>query len=163
MNILRRYTCFAVLAAIVASPGFAQSTDSLRTIILTVSGPDGKREFSIEDLEALGTHSFETTTIWSDGIQSFTGVSLLTLLMHLGVESGTLSAKAINDYAVEIPVSDGVENGPLLAFHRNGKPMSIREKGPIWLVYPYDHNPEYRSEVIYSRSIWQLDRIEIRP
>ena len=151
----------AVLAAMVASPGFAQSTDSLKTIILTVSGPDGKKEYSIEDLEALGTHSFETTTIWSDGIQSFTGVPLLTLLMHLGVESGTLSAKAINDYAVEIPVSDGVEDGPLLAFHWNGKPMSIREKGPIWLVYPYDGNPEYQSEIIYSRSIWQLERIEV--
>ena len=163
MNILRRYTCLAVLAAIVASPGFAQSTDSSESTILTVTGPDGITEYSLEDLEALRTHSFETTTIWSEGIQSFTGVSLLTLLMHLGVESGTLSAKAINDYAVEIPVSDGAEDGPLLAFHRNGKPMSVREKGPIWLVYPYDHNPEYRSEVIYSRSIWQLDRIEILP
>ncbi|RYH00603.1 oxidoreductase, partial [Salipiger sp. IMCC34102] len=39
--------------------------------------------------------------------------------------------------------------------------MQVRDKGPLWIVYPYDDTPEYRSEVIYSRSIWQLDRIEV--
>ena len=68
-----------------------------------------------------------------------------------------------HDYAVEIPVSDSVEDGPILAYELNGAPMSVRDKGPLWLVYPYDQNPEYRSEVIYSRSIWQLDRIEVLP
>ena len=43
----------------------------------------------------------------------------------------------------------------------NGDVMLVRNKGPLWVVYPYDENPEYRSEVIYSRSIWQLDRIEV--
>jgi hypothetical protein len=38
--------------------------------------------------------------------------------------------------------------------------MSIREKGPLWLVYPYDLNKAYQSETIYSRSIWQLVRID---
>ncbi|MDP5360810.1 MAG: oxidoreductase, partial [Paracoccaceae bacterium] len=34
-------------------------------------------------------------------------------------------------------------------------------KGPLWVVYPYDMSADYRSEVIYYRSIWQLDRIEV--
>jgi hypothetical protein len=41
------------------------------------------------------------------------------------------------------------------------RPMSVRDKGPLWVVYPFDDVPAYQSETIYSRSIWQLDRIEV--
>jgi len=42
----------------------------------------------------------------------------------------------------------------------NGEPISRREKGPYWLVYPYDVDAKYQSEVVYSKSIWQLVSIE---
>jgi hypothetical protein len=42
----------------------------------------------------------------------------------------------------------------------DGKTMSVRDKGPLWIIYPYDSSADYRTEVVYSRSIWQLDRIE---
>jgi hypothetical protein len=67
---------------------------------------------------------------------------------------------AINDYMIEVPVSDAVEGGPIIAFEMDGKPMSVRDKGPLWLIYPFDSNPDYQTEVFYSRSIWQLNRIE---
>jgi hypothetical protein len=50
-----------------------------------------------------------------------------------------------------------------VAYLRNGAEMSMRDKGPLWIVYPYDAKPDYQSELIYSRSIWQLDRIEVQP
>ena len=156
----RRFVCGAFLAGVLSLPFAAEASDR---VLLTVTVQGETVEYSLSDLEALGSETFRTTTIWSDGEQVFTGLPLVTLLSELGVEGGTLMARAINDYAVEVPVSDGVENGPILAHHRNGEPMSVRDKGPLWLVYPYDTNPEYRSEVIYSRSIWQLDRIEILP
>jgi hypothetical protein len=39
--------------------------------------------------------------------------------------------------------------------------MSVRDKGPLWLIYPYDSKAEYQSETIYSRSIWQLVKIDL--
>jgi hypothetical protein len=42
----------------------------------------------------------------------------------------------------------------------NGAPLSRREKGPYWLVYPYDSDPIFQSETVYTRSIWQLVSIE---
>jgi hypothetical protein len=41
--------------------------------------------------------------------------------------------------------------------------MSVRDKGPLWVIYPYDAVPEYKSERIYARSIWQLVSIEVLP
>ena len=135
-------------------------------IILTVSGAidatnDGEKAvFDLGMLQALDRTTIETTTIWTEGTQVFQGVSLQVLMQQLGVEGGLLRATAINDYAVEIPVSDAVASGPILAYLLNGETMSVRDKGPLWVIYPYDAKADYRSEVIYSRSIWQLDRIE---
>lgn len=112
-------------------------------------------------LMALPATTFETSTIWTEGVHSFTGVSLADLATELGLEEGQILATAINDYTVEIPLSDAVEGGPIIAYLMDGAEMSVRDKGPLWVIYPYDSDADYRSEVIYSRSIWQLDRVEI--
>lgn len=136
-------------------------------VILTVSGSidttnvGDTAAFDLEMLEALDATIIETTTIWTEGKQVFQGVALDVLMERMGVEGGTLKATAINDYTVEIPVSDAVSGGPILAYFLNGDKMSIRDKGPLWVIYPFDSKADYRSEVIYSRSIWQLDRIEV--
>ncbi len=135
-------------------------------VLLTVSGAieetnaDGVAQFDLAMLEALGNTVIDTSTIWTDGTQSFQGVPLKVLIDRLGIKGENLRATAINDYAVEIPTSDAVEGGPMIAYKLNGDLMSVRDKGPLWIVYPYDLDQGYRSEVIYSRSIWQLDRIE---
>jgi len=117
--------------------------------------------FERAELEAMPRTTIETTTIWTDGVQRFEGVSLHDLLNHVGAQSGTIRAVALNDYAVEIPTSDAVEGGPIVAFLRDGQMMSVRDKGPLWIVYPYDANEAYQSEEIYARSIWQLNRLQI--
>ena len=94
-------------------------------------------------------------------MQTFEGVSLGVLLEHVGADGAELNAVALNDYAVSIPTADAVEGGPIIAYSQNGEEMSVRNKGPLWIVYPYDGNEEYKSEEYYSRSIWQLDRIEV--
>ena len=133
--------------------------------ILTVSGDfsnqnsDNAAIFDMEMLQALPQSSFTTTTIWTDGPQEFTGVKVDDLLRDLGISAGSVKVTAINDYAVEIPVAELLGSEALLAYLRNGEAMSIRDKGPLWLVYPYDADDKFRNEVIYSRSVWQVDRM----
>ena len=135
-------------------------------VVLTASGEldvtnvDDTAQFDMDMLMALDSTVIETSTIWTDGVQEFEGVQLHVLLERLGVTSGTILATAINDYTIEIPVEDAVVDGPMIAYKLNQEFMSVRDKGPLWVVYPYDDNTDYRSEVTYSRSIWQLDRIE---
>ena len=130
--------------------------------VLTVTHDGAATEYDLAALESLGAVTFETTTVWTEGTQSFTGVPLATLAMELDVDDGVFLASAINDYTIEIPVTDAVDGGPIIAFLNNGAPMSVRDKGPLWIVYPYDSSPEYQAEQIYARSIWQLDRIETK-
>ncbi len=157
----------AVVASLaVMACAAAVFADDVQPVLLSV-GVEGAAEpaaqYTIEDLRALAPVTFETETIWTTGPQQFTGVPLAVLVGRMDVSSGQLVAHAVNDYAVEIPVSDAVAGGPIVAFERNGAEMSLRNKGPLWVVYPYDSNPAYRTEEVYSRSIWQLDRIVIQP
>jgi len=94
-------------------------------------------------------------------VQKFEGVWLYDVLESYNATGGMLELEAINDYLVEIPLSEIEKGRALLAHTRNGKPMSAREKGPVWLVYNYDSDPAFRTETVYSRSVWQLDRITI--
>ncbi|MDO6587799.1 molybdopterin-dependent oxidoreductase [Salipiger sp. 1_MG-2023] len=131
-------------------------------VILTTTVNDVTRSFTLEELQALPVERFETITIWTEGPQSFEGVPLAAMLDDLGVTEGTVSAQAINDYAVDIPIDEITETTPIIAYHQNGASMSRRDKGPLWIVYPYDSKPEFQSEAIYSRSIWQMDRLSVK-
>ena len=147
----------AALTMGLASAAAAQDEEA----VLNVTLAGETHNFTLSDLQSMPVSSFETTTIWTDGAQEFVGVSLKDLFDTLNVEDGTITATAINDYAVEIPMSDAVEDGPIIAYHTNGEEMSRRDKGPLWVVYPYDSDIAYQTELVYSRSIWQLDRISV--
>ncbi len=164
----RGATVIAMFMALTAAAFGQQLAQPSQQVLLTVSGKisvmnvGDTAQFDMAALQKLPATEFETTTTWTEGPQTFRGVSLKALLDYLKASGTTLSASAINDYSVSVPVSDAVENGPIIAYLANGKPMHRRDKGPLWLVYPYDANPAYKSETIYGRSIWQLDRIEVK-
>jgi len=138
-------------------------------VLLEISvrgGQDGQGHHIAMDraaLDALPQEGFRTRTLWTDGEQVFRGVRLKTMMRCLGIEDGTLTLHARNAYVIEIAARDVRSDGALIATQRNGAAMSVRDKGPLWLVYPYDGNPVFRTESIYAQSIWQLDRIEIAP
>ncbi len=160
-----RGACAAVVFGI-AGAGFVATPAAAEPIVLTVSGaveaaPTAEGwTFDLAALKAMEVETFETTTIWTEGDQTFVGVPLAALQAHVGGAEGTIRAVALNDYAVNIPTSDAVAGSAVVAYMRNGAEMSRRDKGPLWIVYPFDSNSTYRTEEYYSRSIWQLDRLE---
>ncbi len=150
----------AILLAMMASQAMS---DTLLTVTgdVAASSEGTQWDFKEADLRALPLEQFVTETIWTEGTQTFEGVSLSALLTHVGARNGKLLATAVNDYTVAIPTSDAVEDGPIIAYMHNGAKMSLRDKGPLWIVYPFEGNEAYNTEEYYSRSIWQLDRIEV--
>jgi len=126
---------------------------------ITAHNTDQAAVFDLEMLTQFDAQTIRTHTIWTSGIQEFKGVAIADLMVAIGAQGSMLLAVALNDYRVEIPTSDLTEQGPIIAYEHNGNTMSIRDKGPLWVIYPYDSDPAYQTEVIYSRSIWQLNRI----
>ena len=137
-------------------------------VILTVTGAisatnaPGRAEFDQKMLEALGVERLTTSTDWTDGKPVFEGVPARKLLEAVGAHGKTLSAIALNDYAVDIPIDDFTTYPVLLALRMNGQALTPRDKGPIWIIYPRDDHPELRDPKINDRWIWQLKAIEVK-
>ena len=149
----------AAVLALASLPALADET------VLTVTGtsnPDKQLAFTMAELEALPQVTFDTSTVWTDGVQQFSGPALKTVLEQAGFEGETVKARALNDYVIDIPVSSLKENAPIIATRIQGAPFPRREKGPLWVVYPFDSAAEFQTEMVYGRSIWQLNRIEVQ-
>lgn len=155
----------ALLVFLVSDAGVAAQTQTdaalAGPVVLTVTATDKSIALNLEELRAMPVTSFETTTIWTEGVQQFQGVLLADVLRILDLSGTSVTAMAINDYMVSIPASDATADGPMIAYTRNGKVMHRRGKGPLWLVYPFDSNVEYQTQTIHARAIWQLDRLSI--
>ena len=112
-------------------------------------------------LEALGSETMRTRTPWYDQAVVFQGVLMRNLLKAVGAYGDSLMVIALNDYACQIPAQDFTRFPVLLAYKRNGQPMPISDKGPLFIVYPYDSDPELQSQKYYSRSAWQVAKIQV--
>ncbi|MGH1356513.1 MAG: molybdopterin-dependent oxidoreductase [Thalassovita sp.] len=123
--------------------------------------PQSRKQVSLDEVLELPASEFQTTTIWTEGVQSFRGVWLSDLIAYLEITEGNLDFSALNEYLIEIPLEDIVPGGPLVAYEWNGERMGPRNKGPLWVVFPYDSDAKFQTESIYAQSIWQLDRIEV--
>jgi hypothetical protein len=133
-------------------------------VVLTVDGRIAGGEpvdFTLHELQSLGVERIETTTPWHDGVMVFEGVLLSKLMTHVGAEGETLTAIALNDFYTEIPLSDAADYDIVLAYRANGSILTVRDKGPLFVIYPFDQFPDLRNELYYSRSIWQLRRLTV--
>lgn len=154
---LKRRELLAAAGTVLLFQGAAFATEEA---LLVIRSPAGERMLSRADLEALPQHSFTTSTIWTIGRANFSGPPLINVLATAGIKTGYVELIAINDYRVSIEVAGLAPLVPILATRVDGKAFPRRKKGPLWLVYPYDDDPDFRSEAIYARSIWQVIRID---
>ncbi|MBZ9559850.1 MULTISPECIES: oxidoreductase [unclassified Modicisalibacter] len=136
-------------------------------VILTVSGNitrtnvGDEARFDAAMLNDLGRHTVATHTPWTDGVSHFAGPLGRDLLDRVGAKGEVLRVKALNDYVSELPACDFYDYDVLLALERDGKPMSVRSFGPLFVLYPFDAKPELQTEKIRFRSVWQVVSIEV--
>jgi hypothetical protein len=134
-------------------------------VVLTVSGklsnPVGDAHFDMAMLEALPQHSFSARTPWYPQPRKFTGPLLREVLSQAGARGDQVRAIALNDYRVDIPMDDLLRYDVVLARLLDDKPMAVRDKGPLFIVYPFEERPELRSTVYYSRCAWQLRALQV--
>ncbi|GLK64651.1 molybdopterin-dependent oxidoreductase [Paracoccus kondratievae] len=133
--------------------------------MLTITEPAGKvRELSEQDIADLAWHEIATRTRWTDGVQTFRGPRLKDVLTQGGMTrsdliSRNLLMKALNDFGIVVPASDAWDYNLIIAREMNGKLMRVRDKGPLWLIYPRDQYLELQNAVVDERWIWQLSEI----
>lgn len=136
-------------------------------VLLTVIGQISQRnagdaaEFDADMLDALPVSQFSTGSPWHKKQVNFAGPSLKTLLGAVGARGKVLTMIAMNDYEIKVPFDDAARFEPVLARRADGQALTVRQKGPLLMIYPFDSKPILKSDIYYSRSIWQLNRIVV--
>lgn len=142
-----------------ASAGQVRADDT--RLVVDAKGNGSLMRFTDADLMALPQIAFTTSTIWTDATVQFSGPSLESVLAAAGAADGDIRMTAINDYKVDMPRAWVEPAAPIIATRIDGAPFGIREKGPLWLVFPFDSDDRFQTEEVYSFSIWQLTQIQI--
>ncbi len=151
-----------VLVMLICAPSSGAADDG---IILRIEGqvaPGRPTQFTRAELERMGVATIRTGTPWHDGQQVFEGVPLEKLMEAVGAHGDTIEVIALNRYRSMVPMRDFSAHKPILAMKRNGAYMTVRDKGPLFIIYPYDSDPALKTEQFYTRSVWQIATIVVK-
>lgn len=130
--------------------------------VLVVEGQGRRTPFDMHALEALPQRTYTVVTPWYLRSVSFQGPLLRDVLASAGASGTRIEAIAVNDFTAEIPFDHAEAHDMIVALRMDGKPMSARDKGPLFLIYPYDRLPVEEREAYFGRSVWQLDVLRVK-
>ena len=165
-NLSRRQCLLGAAALLLTSPSQALDLPKNK-VFLTINGniqlknAGDRADFDMDMLAALPQHSFITQTPWYKEKKKFSGPLLRDLLDAVGARGEIIKAVALNNFKIEIPVADTRKFPVMLARLMDDKPMPVRDKGPLFIVYPFDTDKALQSTLYYSRAAWQLRYIEV--
>ncbi|WP_018151697.1 molybdopterin-dependent oxidoreductase [Leeia oryzae] len=138
-------------------------------VVLTISGKLTKTNtdkqtavFDMAMLKSIGMKTVQTSTTWTKGKPKFEGPLARDVLKAVGATGSKTIAIALNDYKVEIPTADFTKYDVILAITMDGKTMSRREKGPLWIIYPRDQFPELVTPEADAKFLWQLKGLDVK-
>ena len=167
MKLIRFLFCLALplawLSGAIAEPLAKPAGKPILVISGNISNTnvDDTAQFDRDMLEAIGLVAVETTNPWYDGRVRFEGVSMDKLMSLVGAKGTKVTAVALNDYVSSLPLEDFKRFNVILAMKRDGNYMPVRDKGPLFIIYPYDSDPQLQTQTYYTRSAWQVAKLVV--
>lgn len=149
----------SVFASLAPTSSAAQSNGHCPAMSLTVDTPDASYEVDCQLLETLPVETIVTDTPWTDGPSEFTGYSLYEIWQVLGLPGRSVRAQALDDYSATLCWSTIQMYRPILATTQDGLPLSVRTRGPYWLLLPFNDHPEIQSDEYFFKAVWQLSTL----
>jgi hypothetical protein len=139
----------------------AQSDPVVLTITAPKAAPLVAASFNMKFLKSLPQQTFVTQTPWYKDPVKFTGPLLRDVLAAAKAKGEVINAVALDDYQAKIPFSDATDYDVIMAHQMDGKTLTAKDKGPLFVVYPYDSKAELQAVRFYERSIWQLKALRV--
>lgn len=113
--------------------------------------------------DKLTAHEFKAYLPGGEGkVQTAKGPLLRDVLAAAGIEGGErIWVKALDGYELDIPYTDATEFDLITATSVDGKVLTVRDRGPAWIVYPNIDKPQLNDALYEARSVWQLKELTI--
>ena len=134
---------------------------------LRVAGKVGKPNrgaeavFDMAMLGALPQRTISAKVPWYPTPRRFTGPLLRDVLAAAGASGSSIRSEAVNDYHADAPFEDSQRFDVVVARLLDDKPMSVREKGLLAIMYPFADHPDIANAVYFDRCTWQLKVLRV--
>lgn len=160
--------CLALSLLLCSLTSMAELAQPQGPVILTLRGLISESnhgedaDFDLSMLQSLPQYTIITRHPWVESRHQYKGPRLADLLQLVGAQSSQLSMIALNDYEVDINFEEVAEFNPILAWSENDRVMQVRDKGPLWLMFPVDEHPELLKMAYSDFMVWQLRSIIVK-
>lgn len=138
-------------------------------VILTITGKigaanvDDSIQMDLKTIEAAGLVDYTVEDPFENKEITYRGplMSDLLALWKVPDDATTLHMVALNDYAIDVPLSDLRQYPVIFALQADGEYLPVSTRGPAMLVYPYN-DFEFEQSVYNDYWIWQIKSIEVQ-
>jgi len=183
--ILHLVTVASLMVAVVGNAGEIWRTGEFRgTVILSITGTvalptRGPSDESIDKFFVYNDLQFDKATQFDFAalqvfpqvevqadfpmggpVYTFSGPLLGDVLRAAGAKGSTVTIRALDGYAVEIPMQEAIDKGALVALKRDGIPFAIGDFGPTQIVFPRAERNDL-SEMNDDWWVWSIYNIEV--
>lgn len=146
-------------------PPIPQPAGNLDQVLIVNTAPTtscGSKEliFSEKQLKELPQQTFRTKHTWAVEAQEFTGPLLADVLKLICPSAQDIYLRSLDQYSVMVNFQKVAKYQAILALKINGKSLSIREKGPLWLMINTD-GYKVPTRSLDSLFVWQLYYIRV--
>src|SRR5699024_3342846 len=114
-----------------------------------------------EQLMAIDTQVIETSTPWTEGVNRFEGPLFRRVLEAAGARGERVRVRTLNDYTVDISLSELQQYDVILALQHGGVPLGVRQLGPVFVLYPFADHPALFNQSVRHRSAWHVISVEV--
>jgi hypothetical protein len=124
--------------------------------------------FDFSALVALPARTIHPTLEYDARRHALSGPLLVDVVKAAGAQPGQATAlllRAVDGYAVQLPVAEAVARRFILATHLDGRPMPLGGLGPLWAVYEPDGFADMAAKPLpqrFSLCPWATYHIEVR-
>jgi hypothetical protein len=165
----KHYFLWILLLVLCGSDTSGQQKKDSGHIVLTISWADSRTapvKFELKDLEKMERKDYWTTlppSLGVSGRHDWQGVPLRVALEAANVRDfSRLRITALDGYEVYLPAEDIKKFDPILAYRKDGQYIGILDKGPLFLIYPFDSSSKLQTMEYINRTIWQLNTIVVK-
>lgn len=124
--------------------------------------------FDFAAIAALPAQTIRPTLEYDGKVHALRGPLLLDVLKTAGAtlgEGGKLVLRAVDGYAVSLPLAQARAQRFIVATHLDGEAMALGGLGPLWALYDADRVPEMAAKPVAERFAlcpWALYHIEVQ-
>jgi len=118
-------------------------------------------KYTLKQLQQLPQHDIETIIPWTNETHRYRGPYLEDVFTLANVKGEWLTMYALDHYQISVNFKKIKKYKPILALQVDGKLLTIRSKGPIWLIFPMSDYEELNAAIYHDYMVWQLLKISV--